>query len=171
MCILGKDKFADVEPVDFKEFQGPYEGTDVWKIIKSICFVLVAFSFQINLFPIYSALKVKTNENCRTTITISLTLVGLLYGVLSVSCIFLFGGEIDIMKGNIMENVNSEYQLDPSRWESFVLRVLFMIVLACHIPFIFFSGKEGLLIMIDECRRRSISQTLEKRVAELNLEN
>lgn len=119
-------------------------------MIKSICFVLVAFSFTINLFPIYSALKVKTNENCRTTITISVTLVGVLYGLLSFTCVFLFGGEIEVMKGNIMGNVNNEYALDPERWESFILRVLFMIVLACHIPFIFFSGKEGLLIMIDE---------------------
>ena len=65
------------------------------------------------------------------------------------------------MKGNIMQNVNQEYILDPERWESFLLRTLFMIVLACHIPFLFFSGKEGLLIIIDEIQRRSVSKTLE----------
>jgi hypothetical protein len=68
-----------------------------------------------------------------------------------------------------MENVNHEYIVDPSRWESFLLRSLFMIVLACHIPFIFFSGKEALLIIIDEWQRKSISQTLDQRIALQNV--
>lgn len=38
-----------------------------------------------------------------------------------------------------------------------------MIILACHIPYLFFSGKEALLIMVDEVMRRSISLVLSKR--------
>ena len=45
-----------------------------------------------------------------------------------------------------------------------------MVVIACHIPFIFFSGKEGLLIIIDELDRKSISQTLEERIKNMNLQ-
>jgi len=40
-----------------------------------------------------------------------------------------------------------------------------MVVLACHIPFIFFAGKEGLCIVIDEIDRRSVSKVLDERIA------
>lgn len=69
-----------------------------------------------------------------------------------------------MVNANIILNINREYAVDNSRWESFILRGLFMLVLGCHIPFIFYSGKEGLLIIIDEINRRSISKTLDERV-------
>lgn len=72
-----------------------------------------------------------------------------------------------MMDANVILNINQEYKIDPNRWDSFVLRVLFMVVLACHIPFVFFSGKEGMLIIIDEIDRRSISKTLDERVKQL----
>jgi hypothetical protein len=47
-----------------------------------------------------------------------------------------------------------------SFWEGYVTQIAFMILIACHIPFIFFSGKEGLLIILDEYDRKSISNAL-----------
>jgi hypothetical protein len=71
--------------------------------------------------------------------------------------VLLFGEQITVMSTNIILNINRENIVDPDRWESYILRILFMLVLACHIPFIFFSGKESLLIIIDEIDRKSIS--------------
>ena len=41
-----------------------------------------------------------------------------------------------------------------------MIQIAFIIVLFCHIPFIFFAGKEGLCIIIDEILRKSISNVL-----------
>lgn len=45
-------------------------------------------------------------------------------------------------------------------WEAVIVQISFMVVLTCHIPFIFFSGKEALCICIDELDRKSISSAL-----------
>jgi hypothetical protein len=50
------------------------------------------------------------------------------------------------------------------------MQLLFLVFLAAHIPYIFFSAKESLLIVVDECMRRSISLTLSKKMIP-NLEN
>ena len=49
---------------------------------------------------------------------------------------------------------------DKSFWEGYICQISFMIVLACHVPFVFFSGKEATLILIDEIMRKSISNAL-----------
>lgn len=41
---------------------------------------------------------------------------------------------------------------------------MLLIILACHIPYLFFSGKEAMLIAVDEVMRRSISLVLSKKM-------
>jgi len=56
----------------------------------------------------------------------------------------------------LLNNVDTETSVT-----SYIIRISFMIVLACHIPYIFYFTKESLLIMIDETRRRSMTHALE----------
>jgi hypothetical protein len=50
------------------------------------------------------------------------------------------------------------------------MQFLFLIILGCHIPYLYFSGKEALLIIIDEYMRESISLTLSKKLLQENSE-
>lgn len=42
-----------------------------------------------------------------------------------------------------------------------VLSVSFLIVIFCHVPFVFFFGKEVFLVLVDELDRRSISSAFD----------
>lgn len=61
------------------------------------------------------------------------------------------------------EFVQTPMHIAEAYWESYIMQLFFLIILACHIPYLYFSGKEALLIMIDEIMRRSISLVLSKK--------
>ena len=48
------------------------------------------------------------------------------------------------------------------------MEFLFLIIMALPIPYIFFSGKEAMLSVIDEWMRRSISLVLSKKMLQTN---
>ena len=52
--------------------------------------------------------------------------------------------------------------------EAYICQISFMAVLMCHIPFIFFSGKEAVLSVADELHRKSISNALRHKLQEGN---
>lgn len=70
-----------------------------------------------------------------------------LYIVLSILSIYTFGSSL---MADVMSNVSTERN---HNWESITLRVAFAIVIICHVPYVFFSSKEALLILIDEWDR------------------
>lgn len=67
--------------------------------------------------------------------------------------IYMFGSAIH---SSVLDNIGEERR----EWESYILRGAFLLVIGCHIPFVFFAGKEGLLIIIDELDRKSVSNAL-----------
>ncbi len=116
---------------------------------------MTAYGFQQNLFPVIQSMKSKKNEDSIKAVTMALGYSMVIYIALSVLTIYTFGS---ILKPDIIDNVGDEINHD---WESALLRIAFAIVIVCHIPYVFFAGKESFLILIDEYDRQSISKALD----------
>ncbi len=71
------------------------------------------------------------------------------------------------LQSSVLLNIgNAPYdgRNDKHFWEAYICQVSFMCVIMCHIPFIFFAGKEALLTSIDEISHKSVSNALETRL-------
>jgi len=128
--------------------------------------MIFCFAFTSNLFPIYSALKEKTNENGLKVFGIATVIAIVVYFGVSVLGILIFGKNVTLNAGNLISNINEESQNKKggTHFEAYVMRILYFIIVVTHTPPIFFPGKEAVLIMIDEIDRRSISNTLDERI-------
>ena len=135
-------------------------------MIPPLTLMIFCFAFTSNLFPIYSALKEKTNEEGLKVFGIATVIAIFTYFGVSVLGIMIFGKNVTLNAGNLISNINEESQLNTghNHWEAYVMRILYFIIVVTHTPPIFFPGKEAVLIMIDEIDRRSISNTLEERM-------
>lgn len=80
----------------------------------------------------------------------------LIYASCGIFGVYLFGS---ILNENVLENIDGETTL-----VSYIIRFSFLIVLACHVPYVFFLGKEGACIVVDEVMTKSMSKSLEKRM-------
>lgn len=64
--------------------------------------------------------------------------------------IYLFGSSI---KSNVLVNIADE----GGNVLSYLNRIFFAVVIACHVPYVFFYGKEGICIVVDELQNQSTS--------------
>lgn len=67
----------------------------------------------------------------------------LVYIIVAFLSIYMYGSSIS---ANIMDNVSKH----EGEWTAILLGVVFLVVLGCHIPFIFFSGKQALFHLVNE---------------------
>lgn len=118
----------------------------------------MAYGYQQNVYPIYGSLREKSNESYMKVHTFGLALTCTVYIATALLTIAMFGNGTESV---LLDNIGQTTKLNGKHfWEGYVIQLAFMILLACHIPFIFFSGKEGMLIIIDELDRKSISSAL-----------
>lgn len=75
--------------------------------------------------------------------------------------IFMFGS---LSKESVLSNVGDE---DGHPEAQFIL-IIYIVVLFCHIPYIFFAHKESMLVMFDEYDRKSLSKQITQKTKELN---
>ena len=123
---------------------------------------MVAYSYQQNVFPVFESLKVMTIPSFNKSVILGLGFTSVIYISISIISIFLFEASLN---SSVLYNIG--LVTDPNGdvfWESTVIQISFMIVLVCHIPFIFFAGKESMCIIVDELHRRSISDVLDQKL-------
>ena len=138
-----------------KDFWVPTRELDT---ISALSVTMLAYSYQQNVYLIFSALKTKTNEEYKRVNLYGTMLTACIYFTLAIVSIFMFGEALDTQ---VLKNIGEARTADGKPfWEAYIVQISFSIVLLCHIPFIFTSGKEGLLIIIDEIMRKSISNAL-----------
>jgi len=136
------------------EEYGQYYDIDFdFDLVTGLNIIISAYGYHTNLYPTYNSMganKSAANGNKATAIGSSLSMF--IYITLGILSIYFFGEELT---ADVMDSVNEE-----SNAYSYVIRVAFMIVLALHIPFVFFPSKESLLIIVDEAKNKSMSKAL-----------
>lgn len=144
------------------EYPGPYPYYHIdwgWNSIAAFSVFLCAYNFSFIEFPLYHALGPdRCKEKMLKAIGLGMIETTLIYFTCGMLAIYLFGSSIS---DNVLNNVDAE---TPANIVSYIIRFSFMILLACHIPYVFFLGKEGGCIVVDEVMTKSMSLSLEKRV-------
>ena len=147
---------ADTSDIDF------VKPSFSMSLLANIPTIFLAYGFQTAFFPVFESLKERTERNGIKITLMSFASCFILYIAISIVAIFVFGSDL---KSDVMENVSAES--DPL---SYILQFLFLVISSMHIPIVLFVGKEAVLIIFDECMRRSISSAKDELRKSLNIE-
>lgn len=94
-----------------------------------------------------------THNNIMKAVGLSMMFCFVSYFTLSILAVRLYGSNVNV---NLFENLNT----DPG-FSSVLVRVLFLIIFFCNIPFLFFPGKISIINGIYEYRQEAFSKNLE----------
>lgn len=120
---------------------------------------ICANAYQINLFPTYNSLGAnKSNKTALESIAIGMASSTLIYISVGILSIYTFGSDLS---DSVLNNIDEE-----SNVYSYIVRGAFLLVLACHIPYIFFPTKESFLIIIDEAQNQSMAKAIQAKLDE-----
>ena len=86
---------------------------------------------------------------------LTLIMAGVVYLTIAFSAIYLFGSNI---LGNFLDNMAKD-----KIWIGYLLQFFYLVLIACHTPYVFFAGKECFLVIVDEIHRRTLSKSLDAR--------
>ena len=133
---------------------------DKGTVIDSICIIVTSYGFLINFFPIYQALENKSNAKVIKATVIAQAFCAFVYIVFSFLAVSIYQ---DRVEPSIFQNLQKEDTLD-----SILIRVIFLLIFLGNIPFVFLSGKEALLMMIEELQTRTLSLHLMRHIDQVS---
>ncbi len=97
-------------------------------------------------------MKKKTNSNSILAVCLAMAFCFIAYMIFSVMAWITYGSNI---KPSIFENIKGD-----KGFLSILLRILFLFIFMCNIPFVFFAGRECFITIILEMRERRVSKKL-----------
>ena len=127
------------------------------QLVTGFNIIVLAYAYHINLFPTYNSLGTnKSNKSGMGAVAIGSALSTLIYISLGILSIYTFGSALET---SVIKNVDEEQNV-----YSYIIRITFLIVLATHIPYIFFPTKESFLIIFDEAKNDSMQKALQYKI-------
>ena len=125
-----------------------------------------AFATHMNLFPLYQSFGGKSEarrEKIMTTSWIAILVLYTVYMGFSFCVVYEFGSSL---KHSVLDSIMEQKKLTSSLF----IRIIYMIGVICHIPFLFFSLKESVLIVMEETWNKSLSTQIETALQEFEEE-
>ena len=127
-------------------------------VFSSLSAILLSFSIQQLMFPAFAELEKRSNEQFMKASIIATATKFILCIVIGNCGALMFGKDI---APDLLVNLSSLH--DPI---SVFMRLSFCFILMFHVPYIFFTSKECLLVMYDEAKERGLSSRIDIKIAD-----